>query len=125
MLANTKIELYPLGANSPISSFLERNPAGGIHHVCYEVDDINEAANILQDKKAKILVMENRESGHTGNQLYFYIQRILWNSNRIRAEVELKMEIASGIVVYVLLWWWIFLMALPFGVSRQTDGGRA
>ena len=32
------------------------------------------------------------------------------------------MEIASGIVVYVLLWWWIFLMALPFGVSRQTDG---
>ena len=32
------------------------------------------------------------------------------------------MEIASGIVVYVMLWWWIFFMALPFGVSRQTDG---
>ena len=32
------------------------------------------------------------------------------------------MEIASGIVVYVLLWWWVFLMSLPFGVSRQTDG---
>ena len=32
------------------------------------------------------------------------------------------MEIASGIVVFVLLWWWIFLMSLPFGVSRQTDG---
>ena len=41
-LANTKIELlHPLGANSPISSFLKRNPAGGIHHVCYEVDDIS------------------------------------------------------------------------------------
>ncbi|GIR55884.1 MAG: hypothetical protein CM15mP62_33550 [Rhodospirillaceae bacterium] len=53
-LANTKNRtIHPLGANSPISSFLERNPAGGIHHVCYEVDDINEAANILQDKGAK------------------------------------------------------------------------
>ncbi|GIR55885.1 MAG: hypothetical protein CM15mP62_33560 [Rhodospirillaceae bacterium] len=65
--------------------------------------------------------MENR-IGRTGNQFIFTSKRILWNSNRIRAEVEFKMEIASGIVVYVLLWWWIFLMALPFGVSRQTDG---
>ena len=32
------------------------------------------------------------------------------------------MGIASGIVVYVLLWWWVFLMSLPFGVSRHTDG---
>ena len=40
-LPNTKIELlYPLGENSPINGFLEKNPAGGIHHVCYEVDDI-------------------------------------------------------------------------------------
>ena len=75
-LANTKIELlHPLGANSPISSFLERNPAGGIHHVCYEVNDINEAANILQDKGAKILGDGNRKSGRTGNQFYFYIQK--------------------------------------------------
>ena len=38
-LPNTKIELlYPLGENSPINGFLEKNPAGGIHHVCYEVD---------------------------------------------------------------------------------------
>ena len=40
-LPNTKIELlYPLGDESPIRGFLEKNPSGGIHHVCYEVDDI-------------------------------------------------------------------------------------
>ena len=40
-LPNTKIELlYPLGENSPIQGFLDKNPSGGIHHVCYEVDDI-------------------------------------------------------------------------------------
>src|SRR5690606_24273416 len=40
-LPNTKIELlHPLGDNSPIANFLERNASGGIHHICYEVDDI-------------------------------------------------------------------------------------
>ena len=40
-LPNTKIELLePLGADSPIAKFLERNPDGGIHHICYEVDDV-------------------------------------------------------------------------------------
>ena len=40
-LPNTKIELlYPLGEGSPIAGFLEKNPSGGIHHICYEVDDI-------------------------------------------------------------------------------------
>ena len=40
-LPNTKIELlYPLGENSPIAGFLEKNPSGGIHHICYEVEDI-------------------------------------------------------------------------------------
>ena len=41
-LDNAKIELLePLGDGSPIAGFLERNPAGGMHHVCYEVDDIH------------------------------------------------------------------------------------
>ena len=71
-LANTKIELlHPLGANSPISSFLERNPAGGIHHVCYEVNDINEAANILQDKGAKILGDGKPKIGAHGKPVLF------------------------------------------------------
>ena len=48
-LPNTKIELLePLGADSPIAKFLERNPDGGIHHVCYEVDDILAARDRLK-----------------------------------------------------------------------------
>ena len=71
-LANTKIELlHPLGVNSQISSFLERNPAGGIHHVCYEVDDINEAANILQDKGAKIIGSGKPRIGAHGKPVIF------------------------------------------------------
>ncbi len=71
-LANTKIELlHPLGANSPISSFLKRNPAGGIHHVCYEVDDISEAANFLQEKGAKILGDGKPKIGAHGKPVLF------------------------------------------------------
>ena len=71
-LANTKIELlHPLGANSPISLFLERNPAGGIHHVCYEVDDIYEAANVLQDKGAKIIGDGKPKIGAHGKPVLF------------------------------------------------------
>ncbi len=55
-LPNTKIELlYPLGENSPIAGFLEKNPAGGIHHICYEVDDIHVARDHLQAQGARIL----------------------------------------------------------------------
>ena len=62
-LPNTKIELLePLGKASPIHAFLERNPAGGIHHICYEVDDIiksrdhavSEGARVLGDGEPKI-----------------------------------------------------------------------
>ena len=71
-LANTKIELlHPLGANSPISSFLKRNPAGGIHHVCYEVDEISEAANFLQEKGAKILGDGKPKIGAHGKPVLF------------------------------------------------------
>jgi methylmalonyl-CoA/ethylmalonyl-CoA epimerase len=55
-LPNTKIELLePLGARSPVKSFLERNPAGGMHHVCYEVDDIIAARDRLHAAGARIL----------------------------------------------------------------------
>ncbi len=62
-LANTKIELLePLGENSPIEKFLEKNKKGGIHHICFEVEDIDHAilklkkdgATVLGDGKAKI-----------------------------------------------------------------------
>lgn len=55
-LANTKIELlHPLGEESPIGSFLERNPAGGVHHVCYEVADIRAARDRLTAYGARVL----------------------------------------------------------------------
>ena len=48
-LPNTKIELlFPLGEGSPIQNFLDKNPSGGIHHICYEVDNILEARAQLQ-----------------------------------------------------------------------------
>ena len=55
-LPNTKIELLePLGANSPIAKFLEKNPQGGIHHVCYEVADILAARDQLKAQGARVL----------------------------------------------------------------------
>ena len=55
-LPNTKIELvHPLGADSPIRGFLERNAAGGMHHVCYEVDDILAARDRLVAAGARVL----------------------------------------------------------------------
>jgi methylmalonyl-CoA/ethylmalonyl-CoA epimerase len=55
-LENTKIELlHPLDASSPIAKFLERNPSGGMHHVCYEVEDIEAAAGVLTEQGARVL----------------------------------------------------------------------
>ena len=55
-LPNTKIELlHPLGEGSPIANFLEKNPAGGMHHLCYEVDDIYAARDQLVAEGARIL----------------------------------------------------------------------
>ncbi len=55
-LPNTKIELLePLGEGSPVRSFLERNPSGGLHHVCYEVDDILAARDRLKAEGARVL----------------------------------------------------------------------
>jgi methylmalonyl-CoA/ethylmalonyl-CoA epimerase len=55
-LPNTRIELLePLGENSPIAAFLERNPAGGMHHICYEVDDITSARDKLASEGARVL----------------------------------------------------------------------
>jgi methylmalonyl-CoA/ethylmalonyl-CoA epimerase len=55
-LPNTKIELlHPLGEASPIAAFLARNPAGGMHHVCFEVDDILAARDRLKAEGARVL----------------------------------------------------------------------
>ena len=55
-LPNAKIELlHPLGDDSPIRGFLERNPSGGMHHVCFEVDDIHAANDRLDSAGARVL----------------------------------------------------------------------
>jgi methylmalonyl-CoA/ethylmalonyl-CoA epimerase len=55
-LPNTKIELLqPLGDDSPIAKFLQKNPAGGVHHLCYEVADIQQAADKMKAEGARIL----------------------------------------------------------------------
>jgi methylmalonyl-CoA/ethylmalonyl-CoA epimerase len=55
-LPNTKIELlHPLGENSPVAKFLASNPSGGMHHVCYEVDDILAARDKLVAAGARVL----------------------------------------------------------------------
>ena len=53
---NTKIELIePLGENSPIQAFIDKNPSGGMHHVCYEVDDLSAAVAKLKQQGARVL----------------------------------------------------------------------
>jgi methylmalonyl-CoA/ethylmalonyl-CoA epimerase len=72
MLPNTKIELLaPLGEGSPIAKFLERNPDGGIHHVCYEVDDIRAARDRLKQEGARVLGDGEPKIGAHGKPVLF------------------------------------------------------
>jgi methylmalonyl-CoA/ethylmalonyl-CoA epimerase len=71
-LPNTKIELLePLGAASPIAKFLERNPDGGIHHVCYEVDDIIATRDRLRAEGARVLGDGEPKMGAHGKPVLF------------------------------------------------------
>jgi methylmalonyl-CoA/ethylmalonyl-CoA epimerase len=71
-LPNTKIELLePLGAGSPIAKFLEKNPDGGMHHVCYEVDDINAARDRLKATGARVIGDGNPKTGAHGKPVLF------------------------------------------------------
>ncbi len=71
-LPNTRIELIaPLGDHSPISGFLERNPFGGIHHVCYEVADVRAAARDLTAHGARILGDGEPKIGAHGKPVVF------------------------------------------------------
>ena len=71
-LPNTKIEfLEPLGENSPIEKYLEKNPDGGIHHVCYEVEDILAARDLLKAQGARVLGDGNPKIGAHGKPVLF------------------------------------------------------
>ena len=71
-LPNTKIELlYPLGEKSPIAGFLAKNPGGGIHHVCYEVEDIEAAAEKMKAEGARVLGDGSPRIGAHGKPVLF------------------------------------------------------
>ena len=71
-LPNTKVELIaPLGDNSPIARFLQRNPDGGMHHVCYEVPDIRAARDALKAAGARILGDGEPKIGAHGKPVLF------------------------------------------------------
>lgn len=71
-LPNTKIELlHPLGEKSPIAGFLEKNPTGGIHHICYEVKDILAAREQMKASGARVLGDGEPKIGAHGNPVLF------------------------------------------------------
>jgi methylmalonyl-CoA/ethylmalonyl-CoA epimerase len=71
-LPNTKIELLePLGEGSPIAKFLERSPDGGIHHLCYEVDDIKSARDRLKAQGVRVLGDGEPKIGAHGKPVLF------------------------------------------------------
>ncbi|MBI5111141.1 methylmalonyl-CoA epimerase [Rhodoplanes serenus] len=71
-LPNTKVELLePLGDNSPIAKFLEKSPDGGIHHICYEVEDILAARDKLKAGGARVLGDGNPKIGAHGKPVLF------------------------------------------------------
>lgn len=71
-LPNTKVELLePLGEASPIAAFLEKNPSGGMHHICYEVDDILAARDQLTASGARVLGNGEPKIGAHGKPVLF------------------------------------------------------
>jgi methylmalonyl-CoA/ethylmalonyl-CoA epimerase len=71
-LDNTKVELLePLGENSPIAAFLEKSPSGGMHHICYEVDDIIAARDHLAASGARVLGNGEPKTGAHGKPVLF------------------------------------------------------
>jgi methylmalonyl-CoA/ethylmalonyl-CoA epimerase len=71
-LPNSKIELlYPLGDNSPITKYLEKNPTGGIHHLCYEVEDILAARDKAQAFGLRVLGNGEPKIGAHGKPVLF------------------------------------------------------
>ena len=71
-LPNTKIELlHPFGEDSPVQNFLDNNPSGGMHHVCYEVEDIHAAINHLVEEGARVLGDGQPKTGAHGLPVVF------------------------------------------------------
>ncbi|KAN0035077.1 hypothetical protein ACTA71_004332 [Dictyostelium dimigraforme] len=86
-LENTKIELlHPFGDKSPIENFLKKNPAGGIHHICLEVDDIHHAVKTLLAENVRI-IDPNPKIGAHGKPVVFLHPKAM---NGVLVELEQK-----------------------------------
>ena len=84
-LHNTKLELlFPIGDKSPIANFLARNPAGGIHHVCMEVEDIHHAVKVVGNNKIRALNQEPKIGAH-GKPVVFLHPK---DTNGVLVELE-------------------------------------
>ena len=71
-LPNTKIELlHPLGEHSPIQKFLDKNPDGGVHHICYEVKNLIESRDKLRGRGARVLGTGEPKIGAHGKPVVF------------------------------------------------------
>ncbi len=118
-VGNTKIELLePLGEGSPIAAFLEKNPSGGMHHVCYEVDDILAARDQLEGRRracAGRRQSEDRRPRQAG--AVPAPQGFLRDAGRTGA----IMSWVSFTALFFATWWVVLFAVLPFSVQ---DAGR-
>jgi catechol 2,3-dioxygenase-like lactoylglutathione lyase family enzyme len=121
-LPNTKIELlYPLGEDSPIAGFLEKNPSGGIHHICYEVEDILAARDQLK-------------AAARGSWARRAQDRRPWQAGPVPASQGFHrhagragaglMGVVTGLVLYAIIWFMTLLIVLQTNVVSQDEAGR-
>ena len=122
-LPNTKIELLePLGADSPVRGFLERNPAGGMHHVCYEVDDIIAARDRLRAAARACSATASRKHRRARQAgAVPASQGFLRHADRARAGVSRGRELGYRDRRLCLIWWVVLFAVLPLGVTRRPS----
>ena len=122
-LPNTKIELLePLGEASPIAKFLERNPDGGMHHLCYEVDDIRAARDALKPPARGCSATASRRPAPTASRCCSCTPRISPAPGRTGA--GLRCLSTTGIAIFFLIWWLALFAVLPWGIRSQHEEGE-
>ncbi len=122
--------LEPLGEDSPIAAFLAKNPSGGMHHVCYEVDDILAARDRLKASGARVLGDGKPKIGAHGKPVLFLHPKdfagTLVELEQAWAEPlgSRQMTYISVAALFFILWWMVLFAALPFGLKTQDDDGE-
>ncbi len=120
-LPNTRIELMaPLGAASPIAKFLERHPEGGMHHLCYEVDDVRAARDQLTREGARVLGDGEPKIGAHGKPVIFLNPKDFCR-HPDRARGGRLMGLFPSIAVYFVIWWLCLFVVLPFGIRSHRE----